>query len=89
MQFFLVYIREAHPADGWQMAVNEQQGIVYDTPTTLEERELIASECVVGLELSLPTLVDGIDNAVSPTRIPHVVYSMSSPPSGPRRESSA
>ena len=64
-QFFLVYTREAHPADGWQMPKNIYQGIIYDEPTTDEEREVVASNCVLNLELDLPTLIDDMDNTAA------------------------
>ena len=75
MQFYLVYTREAHPADGWQMPANVKQGVVYNEPTTDEEREVVANACVVGLELALPTLIDDMENTAAtayqtvPTRI--------------------
>lgn len=58
-----MYIREAHPSDGWQMPANEQQGIVVKQPTTTEERVEVAEKCKLGLEISIPMLVDGMDNA--------------------------
>ena len=70
-----MYTREAHPADGWQIPANLRQGVVYDQPTTPEERELVAGACVLNLELALPTLIDDMQNTVAtayatvPTRI--------------------
>lgn len=55
--------------------MNVKQGVVYDEPTTLEERELVAGACVLNLELALPTLIDDMENTAStayatvPTRI--------------------
>ncbi len=34
-------------------------------PTTDEERRAVASSCAAKLELSIPTVVDGVDNAVA------------------------
>lgn len=34
-------------------------------PTTDEERRTVASTCAKKLELSIPTVVDGLDNAVA------------------------
>ena len=30
--FFLVYVREAHPEDGWVLADNRREGIAIDDP---------------------------------------------------------
>ena len=29
VQFYVVYIQEAHPSDGWQMEVNERESVIY------------------------------------------------------------
>ncbi len=63
-QFFLIYIREAHPADGWQVPINEKEGIIFSQPGTKEERREIASACVRHLGLSMPTLIDDMKNTV-------------------------
>lgn len=60
-----MYIREAHPSDGWQVGANTQQGVVYTQPTTEKERLGVAHACQVGLKISIPMLVDGMDNAVN------------------------
>ena len=64
VQFYIVYIREAHPADGWQVPSNLIEGIVYAEPTTDEERTEVASACQIRLDLHMPMLVDPIDNDV-------------------------
>ena len=58
-----MYILEAHPTDGWQVANNLADRIEYAQPQTYEEREEIASACAIGLQFSIPTLVDTMDNA--------------------------
>ncbi len=60
----VVYVREAHPADGWQVPQNRQAGIVFNRPQTMEERIKIAEACETGLKLKMPIIVDGIDDAV-------------------------
>ena len=60
----MVYIQEAHPSDGWQIPPNEQEGVVYEQPKTAAEREALAEACVLHLDLSIPTLVDEMTNAV-------------------------
>jgi len=62
--FFVVYIQEAHTTDGWQMPINEQEGVVYEQPRRAEEREAVAEACVVSLKLSIPTLIDEMTNEV-------------------------
>ncbi len=63
-EFVLVYIREAHPTDGWQVPANERDGVKFPQPTTLEERRGVASKCVAGLKISIPCVLDGMDNKV-------------------------
>jgi Iodothyronine deiodinase len=60
-----VYIAEAHTVDGWQMQANEDEGVLLNQPTTLEERFAAAREGVERMRLTLPVLVDGMDDAVS------------------------
>lgn len=59
-----MYIREAHPSDGWQTAANVQEQVVFATPTSPAERNTVAQSCRAGLHLSIPMLIDGMDNAV-------------------------
>lgn len=62
--FLFVYIHEAHPSDGWQMPANEKQGVVFKEPTTLDERRGVATKCCSRLKLSMPCVVDTMDNKV-------------------------
>jgi len=64
VRFYVVYIQEAHPTDGWQVLDNEQDQVLYETPHTADEREQIASACVLHLNLSMPTLLDDMSNDV-------------------------
>lgn len=61
---YCVYIREAHPDDGWRVPENLRQNIHVDEPRTDEQRTEVASVCQIGLDLAMPMLIDGIDNAV-------------------------
>jgi len=61
--FFVVYIREAHPTNEWQVEDNEREAILYTQPTTLEQRVEIAHVCALRLELSIPTLIDDMSNS--------------------------
>ena len=62
--FYIVYIEEAHPIDGWQMAVNVRDSVLFANPHTLEDRCEIAGSCARDLGIEFPALVDGADNAV-------------------------
>ena len=85
VQFLVIYIREAHPKDGWWLGgwVSKQflevmggkaATDVYD-PKTIEQRQKVALRCEVELEYDIPTYVDEIDDPVSkayaamPTRL--------------------
>ncbi len=58
------------------MPVNVKQGVVFNEPTTDEEREVVAKACVVNLELALPTLIDGMDNSAATAyqTVPNRIY---------------
>ena len=65
MQFFCVYIKEAHPDDyvgGHQIEANRVEKIIYDQPKTIEEREHIAEACMLHLNLKMPMLLDNMAN---------------------------
>ncbi|MCL4284286.1 MAG: hypothetical protein QY327_09030 [Fimbriimonadaceae bacterium] len=62
--FYIVYIREAHPEDGRQVQANRRDGVIVKTAKSEEDRKEAAQACSVGLEVSLPMIVDGMDDAV-------------------------
>ncbi|AMV39907.1 deiodinase family protein [Planctomyces sp. SH-PL62] len=62
--FVMVYVREAHPSDGWRMQSNESVGVSTAQPRTYEERAEVAQRCGKLLSLGFPMLVDTIDDAV-------------------------
>ena len=63
--FFIVYIREAHPEDGWVLADNRRQEIAIVDPTSLEERAEAAEACAVRLQTRIPILLDDVDDEVA------------------------
>lgn len=63
--FFVVYIKEAHPEDGWVLDRNRRANVTVGDPATLEERAAVAQTCALRMRMSLPVLVDGLDNAVA------------------------
>jgi hypothetical protein len=63
--FFIVYIREAHPEDGWVLESNRDDGIAVVDPMSLDERADVAEACAVRLQTRIPTLLDDVDDAVA------------------------
>ncbi len=66
-KFFLVYVREAHPSDGWWMLSNQKAGINLVQPNELDSRRSIAQQCQSHLNLAMPFLVDDINDEVGST----------------------
>ena len=64
VEFLAVYVREAHPTDGWRMTSNDRVGIVFGQPTKLQERVDVAEKCCQSLAMSMPLLVDEINDRV-------------------------
>ncbi len=62
--FLMVYVREAHPTDGWRMESNDRVGVATAQPTTYAERAAVAQRCGKLLGLGFPLLVDTINDAV-------------------------
>ena len=53
VQFFLIYISEAHP--------NLLKAVGRQRPKNIKERAILATKCVSELKLSLPLLLDTMD----------------------------
>ena len=85
VQFLMIYIREAHPIDGWWLGKgifgmllklwgSKAATDVYD-PQTLEERRRVAGQCQSSLQYGIHTYVDEMDDRVNqayaawPTRL--------------------
>ncbi len=85
VQFIMIYIREAHPVDGWWFGGGIQEKLVkrrypqastdlYD-PKTIEERRAAAGQCEQSLQYGIRTYVDEMDDQVNqsyaayPTRL--------------------
>jgi len=64
VEFLAVYVREAHPTGGWRMRSNDHAQVAFKQPKTQAERESVAAACCVRLEVPMPLLVDGMDDAV-------------------------
>ena len=62
VQFYVVYILEAHPTDVWQMESNVKENVLFASPKNEEEREYVAGACVRKLGIKFPAVIDGFDN---------------------------
>jgi hypothetical protein len=63
--FFIVYIREAHPEDGWVLEANREDGIALADPLSLAERADVAQACALRLRTRIPVLLDDVDDEVA------------------------
>ena len=64
VQFFVIYVQEAHPTDGWQVESNIEHSVLFRQHQSYEEREEVASTCSLDLHMSIPVLVEEMDNVV-------------------------
>jgi thiol-disulfide isomerase/thioredoxin len=62
--FLAVYVREAHPSDGWLMESNTKVGVKIAQPQNFAERKSVAQQCYAKLKYSMPLLVDEINDPV-------------------------
>jgi len=76
IQFLSIYIREAHPKDGWWLGnrftkklvekiITANASMEHNDPKTIEERRAIAGECNRALEYGVRTYVDEMDDVVN------------------------
>ena len=59
-----MYVREAHPIDGWRMESNDRVGVAVAQPKGQADRVAVATQCHDLLEMNMPVLVDDIDDRV-------------------------
>ena len=85
VQFLSIYIREAHPVDGWWLGkgpmrfalklYRSRAAMDVADPKTMKERRSVAGECEDSLQYGIRTYVDEMDDAVNkayaawPTRL--------------------
>ena len=62
--FLGIYVREAHPTDGWPLPSNQKAGIALSQPVDLGERFAVAKKCCTLLKMTMPLLVDELDDRV-------------------------
>lgn len=60
VQFIVVYIREAHPLDGWDLGSENR----LRDPQSIAERRQVASQCEAAMQYGISTYVDEMDDAV-------------------------
>ncbi len=65
MAFSVVYIREAHPEEGWVLSVNRDMDIRVNDPTTEVERRDVAVACGLRLDIRMPVVIDAIDDNIA------------------------
>ncbi len=63
--FYIVYIREAHPEEGWVVSVNRDMDIRVNDPTTDAERHDVAVACGLRLNIQMPVVIDAIDDNIA------------------------
>ena len=85
VKFLMIYIREAHPVDGWwfgkgilgmalKLSRTKASTDLFD-PKTIEERRSAAGQCDKALKYGIRTYIDEIDDTVNkayaawPTRL--------------------
>ena len=62
VEFFVIYVQEAHPTDGWQTDSNVAEGVLFRQHQSYEEREGVAQACSLDLHMSIPVLVEEMNN---------------------------
>jgi hypothetical protein len=81
VQFLNIYIREAHPVDGWwfgkglprlmlKLSGSKAATDIYD-PKTIEKRRAVAGRCETSLQYGICTYVDEMDDAVNKAYAAH------------------
>jgi hypothetical protein len=64
VEFVAVYVREAHPTDGWRSRSNDAAGITIKQPNTAAERLGVAQRCCDALKVSMTMVLDEMDDRV-------------------------
>ena len=59
-EFCCVYIKEAHPLDGWILPDNTVEGIEFNSPDKKDKRAEIAGLCMLRYNFPFPMLLDNM-----------------------------
>jgi thiol-disulfide isomerase/thioredoxin len=62
--FLMIYVREAHPLDGWKMESNAKAGVEAIQPKSLSERTAVCTQFCERLKPTMPVAVDDVNDAV-------------------------
>lgn len=65
VDFAVVYIREAHPEEGWVVSMNRDEDIRVHDPASDAERMEVATTCAIRLSIEMPVVVDDVSDAVA------------------------
>ena len=60
-EIFIVYIREAHPEDGWQSRANSRDGVLFTQPKTFQARCSVATAFLKDRKVTIPCLLDDMN----------------------------
>jgi hypothetical protein len=63
--FLVVYIREAHPEDGWVLDENRDAGIAVRDPASAEERAEVAAACTRRIPTTMPVAMDDVGDGAA------------------------
>ncbi len=64
VEFFVVYIQEAHPTDGWQTDSNIRDGVLFRQHQSYDERQEVARTCSLDLHIDMPIIIEEMDNVI-------------------------
>jgi hypothetical protein len=64
VDYLFIYLREAHPTDGWRLTDNDKSGVELKQPRNLAEKTEAAEKCGAALDVSFPILIDDLDDTV-------------------------
>jgi hypothetical protein len=62
VDFYLIYIKEAHPIDAWQSDSNLKESVLVADPRQYGERVELAGTCSTKLGIEFPALIDDMEN---------------------------
>ncbi len=65
MTFVVVYIREAHPEEGWVVSPNRDEGIMINDPENTDSRVEVAASCAINLKIRMPVVVDEVEDEIA------------------------
>ena len=63
--FVVVYIREAHPEEGWVVSPNRDEGIMINDPEDTDSRVEVAVSCAINLKIRIPVVVDEVEDEIA------------------------